>query len=609
MLGTSLEKSLLLSLAIIDLCIPGFAYYYPLLFSQTFFSPVIGVIGLILIALSIGMLIIIYNLPKERVRVYNVIFAVASLLAVAYILHLLPTFVIYLGISSNLYRIVLTVAAIVVVVAILMILKALFGAWSHSKIGKARWAAAIILLFLAIFAANYVMYKLPNAQTPGNDEMAFNYYAAYLFLHGQNPYSASMMPALNAMKVIPTFSMGGGIESKYLYPPLSFLIFTFMPLLGVSSFIIFLELIVAVAIIAAFAVFYKSRFENKMLIPIAVWLFIVFYFGGSTISYVSASLFLLFAYISKEKPLASGIFIGLAAATSQISWLMLPFFYIYLAKTQRKAQAAKNLLAALLVFIILNAYFIFTSTAALGSIVGILGYSTSKLVPQGISIMQILIPFYPVALWYVAASMLVMLSLMLLLFYLYPKELKPMLFISPIVLFIFSLKSAFVYYTIFMPILLLIMYEGEKEEFSPATRNRKILAYFASIVAVLLLLLLAVYAHAAYASNKLLIINSVKPALIQQSSIYGNYTKLNAISVNVTNRFAKNETILFYIISNFPSNIEYEVASKTLQPNETHTYWLTFQLPEVNYYTKIMVFAMSNNYVASNVIALSKLPR
>lgn len=226
------------------------------------------------------------------------------------------------------------------------------------------YAVVLVCLVIASVLAYEAMYGLSHSNWNGVDELAYNYYASYLFLHGANPYTQSMEPILTSRGIYPSVVLNGSYEYEYDYPALSFLAYVPVTALGISSPYSFVFILIFFSIFSAFAVYWKSGFGNHVLIPIAAWLFLSFSLVSVSNTFLAVSIFLLFSYILKKKPVASGLLLGLAASVTQLTWFALPFFFVLMLRQHGKKAAAIQFLVSGVIFVLINLYFVILSPSA-----------------------------------------------------------------------------------------------------------------------------------------------------------------------------------------------------------------------------------------------------
>ena len=202
-------KDIAVASGIANLCLAYVLFTY-----QQLFSPYAMLAILILPVLSLLLFLFSDTLSKKPLYLVLAISLVViiSLFSLAYI-HAAP----------NAY---LNVARVFLLVTLASSISLLF-IYFAGKVHAGRFGFGILYTLLLIIlgsALAYIsMYGFSNIQWNGVDELAANYYSAYLTLHGVNPYTSSMQPIYNARHVFPTVLLNGSYEDFYAYPALSFL--------------------------------------------------------------------------------------------------------------------------------------------------------------------------------------------------------------------------------------------------------------------------------------------------------------------------------------------------------------------------------------------------
>jgi uncharacterized membrane protein len=479
----------------------------------------------------------------------------------------------------------------------------------EKRLSKKALAVIAVCLIISSALAYEAMYAFNNLSWGGVDELAYNYYAAQLFLNGTNPYTQSMQPILNAHNIFPTVLLNGSYEYAYDYPALSFLSYVPVVALGVKSFYSFVAILVFLSVLASFTVYYKSGFNKSALIPLAAWLGLAFSLASVSNTFLAISVFLLFAYIYKENPIYSGILLGLAASVTQVAWFALPFFYVLALRHHGLKGMRDQILASFGIFVLINIYFVALSPAAtMGNIFALFG--AGKLPFYGPNLMQFFVSFFPMPNYATeVASGLAMLWALAML-YLYVKSAKTALALAPAFVFFITWRNISIYAIPYIPILLLMFYH--KDRFDAAEQNQmksKRLMACSAIAVILVVLAVMLYAHYSYMSEDTLHINQMMPVVIVGFNNYtGSYQfALGGIYMNMTNNGQSNETVSFLMVSRSPNNEAYVLGTtvKTLPPMGTANYTLHYQLPMINNSTKLFVVAFSKDYVTSKELDVS----
>lgn len=602
----SMDKShLVLALAIIDLCLS-----FVLFTNQQYFSAYAMAGILVLAAFSAALFFLPYT--KRAAGRMNLIF-IFSLAASLLLIYLEGS---WDGASSQqLYAV--GSASLLVFTAVAATLAGLYAMGRRMRDLKGKWKYAVFAAaVVAIAAMSYgIMYGLSATNWNAVDEIVYNYYAGSLFMHGINPYTVSMLPMVEQAGVIPTSMLNGTYESSYDYPALSFLSFFPLSTLSLIQFIQSLTfLIILFSVFAAALLYVRSGYDSHVLIPMAVWLAASYALVGVYTTYLAVTVFLFLAYTEKDRMLVSSIFIGLAASVTQLAWFALPFFLILTLKSRGRRGLATQALASFLVFAAINAYFVYESPATvLGSVFGLFG--PTKLLFYGPNITQFFIAFYPVSIFYPAFISVIAFIVLIAVFYLYDRELLPLLALVPMFIFFLSWRNIVIYGLSFVPILLAMYYVREKEH-AKRKEHRKTSAGYAKIAVSALAIIgiaSAVYAHWIYTQqNPISIVNSTPIIYVtgQSQSPNGYSYVLGGILLKAA-RSESAGTVSFYVASRNPDYEEYFLGQMQANANASNknvtegNYTLDYQLPLIDNGTQLFVVAFSDGYITSKHIGLA----
>lgn len=465
---------------------------------------------------------------------------------------------------------------------------------------------AIAALALVALAAYSVMYVSTGIQWNGVDEVAFNYYAGYLLLHGQNPYTASMAPILAEYNIVPTVQLNGQYETAYDYPALSFLAFLPIPLLGIKNMLSFTYVTIFLTLVSGFIIYRRSGLDRKALIPLAGWFVATFSLVGVGSQYLAIPIFLLLAYLLRQRAWLSGVMLGLAASTLQLAWFALPFFYVLAFKEHGKRHALYGIAATAAVFLAINGYFMLASPASISNIFSLFGLS--KLVLYGTNIMQI-ISYYALPYWYSAFISVMCYSFVLALYFFYTKTLKPLLAIVPMMIFFLSWRNITIYGLPFIAILLAVYFWKDDH----ACRDM-ISSKYPMLCAVVALVAIgvttAIFAHQSYLeSSKGLHITAATPIISVQSGYYGEQFGLLGIKVTLNDTLRTAGNVSFYVVSRDPANAQYLLADEFNASGygTVSNYTLNYSLGLVGSQTSLVIFAFNKDYITSKTLNLTTL--
>jgi uncharacterized membrane protein len=601
--------SLLLSFAIVWISISYFLFT-----GQQYFSA-ITLFMIIIVALSSSVVFVLAYRYSSSGRLVSNVWVDRQIIIFLAVISILAIYVAYYDAAGpaiyNSIPIILLLVSIGVLVSIL-------GIYAIRKITKnmrsyALWLAVVLCSLVIASAAYATMYSLRHVNWGGIDELAFNYYASYLFVHGTNPYVASMQQILQQRNIYPTVQLNGTFEYAYDYPALSFVPYVFMPLFKVTNFFTFILMVIFLTVIMAYYIYRKSEFNKLVLLPIGVWLFVTYTLVGTVNQYLAVSVLFLIAYVERKRVVVSGILLGLAASIIQLVWFAIPFLYILLYRENGGKNLVKCIGATLLAFAIVNSYFLIISPKVFINNV-FLVFGLNKLVFFGPNIMQFLVAFYPVAQWYSATISIVALLAFLALFYIYTDTLKPFIAVVPIMIFFLAWRNISIYGIPFIPVIIAIYYVNEKDKVADLLRDRRPILYSVAALAVVFAVL-AVIAHGQYVKADELRIGTITPIIYGQqgpivngqSTIVGPYS-LGGLRINVKNNANYTQPVSFYVISRNPNNYDYILSSQlnmTIPARASTNYTLQYRLPAVSNGTKLYIFAFSQYYTTSREYQLS----
>jgi uncharacterized membrane protein len=491
------------------------------------------------------------------------------------------------------------------IVTIALIAALLFVKYISEKVPKWKLYLVMFLLLILLTAlGSLVLYNrlapTPNTLKP-SDEAAFNYYAAYLSLHGSNPYTSSMQPILTQfVKYNQTYYLNGTVMTQYNYPALSFLPLILLQILNPNNINLLLIVIIFIYLLVAFLVYVKSKYNNFALIPIAAWFIVSCIYPATIIQYFGISILLVLAYTERKNAVLCGLLLGLSASTTQLCWFAIPFFLILIFKENGKKALAISILVMLLVVFAINTYFIILAPKKFfGDVLTIFG--TSSLVPGGTNLAQVLLQSYPVQMWYPAILSIVVLLLSLIIFYFYTSTAKPLIFLAPAFIFFLSWRNAPYYGLSFVPLIIVMCYESRKENLQDLIKKKSYIYLYVAIV-VIFAVILAIYAHHIYIKENILSI-SAKP-LIQISN---NSRNLNSVTLNITNNGNKYEDMVVLLATINPNNdsILTPFTSQPIigvAPHSKNTYMLKFVVRNITNNTDFYIVVYSKDYIVSKTI-------
>ncbi len=438
----------------------------------------------------------------------------------------------------------------------------------------------------------------------GVDEITYSYYASYFVLHGADPYTMNMASSLNQYHTPATIQLNGTVEGAYNYPAFSLFPVILLSLLGLFGYVNVAMLAAVITIAISFLIYYKSNYNNAVLLPLVVWLFASYDTVPTINQYLAVGVFLVLAYMFRKRTLAYGMLLGLAVSTIQLAWFAMPFFLILTLREEGRKKALQALIIAIVVFLLINSYLIIQNPKAfLSAVFGVFG--TSKLLPGGPNIAQFFISSYGIALWVPAVITIITFLTFIILFYFYTATLRPMIAIMPIFIFFLSWRNLEYYGLAFIPLMLVLCYPAQKEKLKDILKNRTYI--IAALAAITILFIgIMVYAHGVYTKENTLSITRLTPTL---SGSNGTYT-INAIRVSVANNGNSYEQVSFLYVFNSANSGNYTLGSTIngIAPHSTGNYTLNYTIRNVTTGSKIYLMAFSKDYITSRQLNLSSQP-
>ena len=322
---------------------------------------------------------------------------------------------------------------------------------------------ALALILLAAWASTE-LYFYPAY---GTDESAFVQYAAQLLLHGHNPYSHNLLPALTQFRVpiqFATYKLNGTLTSTLGYPALSFLLVAPAVLLthGVQAIIGENVIFLALEMVLMF-IFVPRTYRSLAVVVVLGLPFIFDYSIGGDIVTMTIPFMLVLAYrwtdIGRGGQLGRGgvlraICLGLAVSISQFPWFVAPFVVLglwRLRSTESTKYIATRTIARFvaivaITFIIPNGPFIVWNAHSWLS--GVLGPLDQHAIPFGQGLIDASV-FFGVGggnlAFYTYTAAFIFLGLLCWFFVFFPRLWRAT-FILPSAAFLFSTRSLSEYF-------------------------------------------------------------------------------------------------------------------------------------------------------------------
>ncbi len=220
-----------------------------------------------------------------------------------------------------------------------------------------REAESVLLVFLAFtFLVVHFAYF-------GTDELAIDFYSAYNFIHGIDPYIPSSTADLYTWirNYDPSFSeyhfgtplTTGGVVTNLGYPALSFilevpsLLLHFPPTYTLFAFYL-------LTVFAIYAKFRRTSVFTAMMPGILANPNFAYYPAGGVTDIVWVFFVVLSLIVSDAK--LKGVLYGLAVSFKQTPWILLPFYLLHM---KREGKSVVDFaFYSLLAFLVINGYFI-----------------------------------------------------------------------------------------------------------------------------------------------------------------------------------------------------------------------------------------------------------
>jgi len=331
----------------------------------------------------------------------------------------------------------------------------------------------LIPFILATLTGVYVVAEIAYKGSYRTDVLAFSQYAAMLFAnHGLNPYLQDMSRSLTIFAVQAsdlTPLTSGTFTTTFQYPALQFLVFVPFVWLGLQDM---RWVLVAFELGVLFTLYLRSpsSLRPMIILPMFAGSDLMINFTASSVTDMLWVLPLLFAAFNLKKPLASGLFYGLACSFKQIPWLLAPFLLVYLFRSEdvivreRLLKIGKFAVATGVVFLGLNLPFIVDAPGIWFSNVLTPISADLVILSQGPSVLT-QAGVLPVGrMFYTVLAIAVLLTLIVN-FYVYFDKLKFVFWIFPGIILWFSYRSLTNYVIYWLPLMLaslILWYRSER---------------------------------------------------------------------------------------------------------------------------------------------------
>lgn len=335
----------------------------------------------------------------------------------------------------------------------------IYSAYNGDDIPLAR-VVPVVSFFIALYVLLSLMIHLIPAY--GTDEIALDSYAAYLTLHGANPYINANMLNVFAytgfpQNLITPLDTGGSVK-YFVYPGLSAIVFLPAVIFKFPPYVILLAFNIAFFVIQ-YAYYRREKVSESLPLLLVAMVLDAEYsiYSVSGVTDIVWIMFLGLSYIYKKNWKYAGTFFGLALAFKQIPIVILPF-YIYFLHRQEGYTSKKTLFfltAASVAFMIPNIPFIVMNAGAWFSNIILIAYQPILGVGIGPSILSFAGFLYiPSGVFEIA-----LIFSLIIFFYLYLVKfdrLKYAFFAFPVVIFMLNYRTL-ENYIIYWPFLFLLI--------------------------------------------------------------------------------------------------------------------------------------------------------
>jgi|GEM_PF-4022940 len=218
--------------------------------------------------------------------------------------------------------------------------------------------ALILCLFATVYSSEIIAERLPFELT--NDAFAYCDRAARAVLGGQNPYRIDLAEGLAEHRIpleYQTPLADGSLTTRFAYPPGAFLLLIPFVAMGLGRWVYLLALLVALLAIVA-----RKRGEGLVYVA-GILLFQSIL--GDAIHGVTDTLWISLVVLAlgfEKRPVVAGVLLGVACATKQQAWFLLPFLFVHFR--ERRSHLRQLSASAMIAFSAIILPFLLASPAA-----------------------------------------------------------------------------------------------------------------------------------------------------------------------------------------------------------------------------------------------------
>ncbi|PSR32796.1 MAG: hypothetical protein C7B44_15105 [Sulfobacillus thermosulfidooxidans] len=357
---------------------------------------------------------------------------------------------------------------------------------------KAQWVFGLTLVLTLIALGIWSYTQVLTIPAYGTDEMAFDQYAAQLWVHGIDPYGRSLAAAFARYQVSPngyTWTLTGAPVTLLSYPALSFEIYVPFLLMGWSAQLaVWMNIVFWAAGLVLLALGVPRSVRPLVIVLASLSVYISYAVGG-----VTDALFVPFLVLAArawdQYPLRRGwaafwspFWFGLAMGIKQTPWVLLPFLLLGIGLEGMRTSgrwrdglspAIRYALITGGVFILPNIPFILKNPVSW--IHGILAPLMSSTVPAGQGLITLSL-FLHIGggslLAYTVLSLVILFGLLVLYVLTYPR-MKAWTFLLPSVVLFFATRSFGSYLVMLVPSTLMALLTTNPSTAKPLTHHTR----------------------------------------------------------------------------------------------------------------------------------------
>ncbi|WP_297025870.1 glycosyltransferase family 87 protein [Thermoplasma sp.] len=340
----------------------------------------------------------------------------------------------------SIISVVMRPGLVTMVVAVLLFSAGILSYFRFHNLIHPALIASVVLFALSI---------LPIYPKLGTDELALDYYAAIVILHGSSPYMPQVMKNAFSFLHFPLsmttpLSTGGYVEN-FSYPVFAALMFIPSAIMHFDPSLTILAFTVGIYIITAIY-FLRKRMIVSSVLSIAILAVNVnmISFADGSVPDAAWAFFLLISMMIIDRPRSSAVMYGIAISLKQIPWIVFPFLIYFIYREKGTRAAIEYLAISIGILVLTNAYFLIMEPHLFIS--SILSPEISHLigVGQGLSIISIA-GFYQLSPIYFTILFLFSLTFIFLLYVRHYQDLKYTFLIFPLIIFFFNYRDLYNY--------------------------------------------------------------------------------------------------------------------------------------------------------------------